>query len=169
MLLEKHELPGDGWKVTGGRTWRPGYGANPNERYQRANRTGEFIALRFFEQSDSGRWLWTQVMPFASPLDAIEALSDLPDIVKGNPQRSVTMTKTIEDQSIESVTHSLFFEQSSTGIEGPGVERFVAGSIERVVFTVACSKFNEAWPWSEVSVIAVNQANKIRKIVFSAG
>lgn len=168
MLLEPSELPGDGWKVSGGRSWRPGFDDYRDERSQRARLTGEYISLRYFEQPKNLRWLWTQVLPFASEEDAIDALPHLPGRMNRNSERAFAESKIIGDLRVADVAHSIVFEESSTGLAGPGVGKYVCGNVNHIVFVVGCAMLGDEWPWSDVIVLAELQARKVESCLYQA-
>jgi len=165
MLLESNELPGDHWKVSGESVFRPGHGRRRGGFSQFAGLAGAFTALRFFDQSSPRRWLWIQVYPYATEQDAVDVIPTLPDRMIRNPRLSVIERTMIDNFVIRGVSAPLIFEESTTGPEGPGIGRNIAGNVDHVVFMISSFKFGEAWPWDEVTSVAESQANKVRNVL----
>lgn len=169
MLVERVELPGTGWEVKGERSWRTGaWGTSPSEAGRRARQHRSFSANRLFEQSGAPRWVSVQVVPCGSVSDAEAAVPDLQSRFMPNPKTRVAVARegVVAAVEVPEVPHPWVYEQLTTGMpEGPTATRYIGGNVENVVFIVACTGYEEAWPWTEVSVIASLQAAKVRAIL----
>lgn len=166
MLLDTSELPGEGWKIVGKRSWRTGgHLKKTNERSLRAYQAGTFTAWRDYEQvSPSKRNLWIAVMPYASEEDAETEVPCLRShLVRNvNTTSKIIEERQIDDQQISGVSNVFIFEQSTQSRKGPGIARYASGNVGQVVFLLACFGQGENWPWTDVMNFAAKQANKIR-------
>ena len=165
VLISADGLPSDGWKVLDQRTWRIGSVGSSTPWGDRAHEAGGIVAWRSFAQGES-RWLWTQVLPYASPEDADSALQALPgpgSFMK-NLRSQVQPTaepRLLLDFEIPNTDGSLAIEQETDGPRGPTASRIAAGRVGSTVFACAFSGV-EPWPWTEVVEIAALQARQIR-------
>src|ERR1039458_1035506 len=123
--------------------------------------------MHSFRQSENSRWLLTQVIPYASEHDADLSVPLQRNTFIRNPRSKVTVeeTRVVEGKTVPNVSTACFLEMLTTGAKGPGVTRYVIGSVKQVVFLVACIGYGEGWSWEEVIAIAVLQAERVRKVL----
>jgi hypothetical protein len=166
MLLEPAELAGSGWVALDQKIWRTGTGNRTSDAGRRAHRAQTFTAMRSFRQATPSRWLWVEVVPYVSAQDALSVLPTLPARFVPNPKAEVTVVSEqfVEPSAAPEVAAFPFiYEQLTTGRHGPSAARYVAGHVEQVVFVVACSALDAAWPWSDVAAVAFSQESRIRR------
>jgi hypothetical protein len=164
MLLDESELPDADWTLLHERSWRTGAGGMKSEEVRAAHRIGTFTAIRLFEHVFRNRWVWIEVMPFASAQDAQSAVPKIRTGLVSNPNATVTVIeeRTIEDQEVPGLAHPLVFEQVTTGRNGRGAARYIGGHVDRVLFLVSTSASEAGWPWNEVTSLASLQCLKIQ-------
>jgi len=172
LLIVSAELPEDGWEKTRDSAWRTGaWGFKPSDAGRRAHQVGAFSAARGFTQKEAARkTLWVEAMTFASEEDAKGMVPGLQDHLMPNPKARVRRTaeRRVEGHELPGPTYPWVYELSTAGDPGgPTATRFVGGSIDRVVFVVACSGYVGSWPWDEVTAIASLQGQKIRRVLDS--
>jgi len=168
MLLEPSQLPGAGWTLLDQRSWRTGFTSKPSEAARRARHARRFSAIRSFELAAASRWVWVEVMPFATAADAEAALPSLPTLFVSNPRAKVTVTgeRRLEpDEIAEMADYPFVYEQTTSGEHGPSASRYAAGTVRHVVFIVATSAFGEGWSWTEVASVAASQVAGIRNVI----
>ena len=109
-------------------------------------------------------------IPLVSAEDARSMLPDLETLLLSNPRAKVAVTgaRRIEPQEASEVADYPFvYEQSTIGEHGPSAARYVAGTVDQVVFVVACAEFGKGWQWNEVASVAGSQAQKVRRVLGS--
>ena len=168
MLLDESDLPGDGWRLCSQRSWRMGaWGIPPSDANRRACQAGLFTGSRVFEQASPTRWLSTQVLQFASILDAQSEVPGMQERLMPNPRARVTIVdeRTIHGHRVAGLANLWVFEQLTVGLERPTYTRYVAGSVEFVVTMLMCTGDRGQWPWDEVMSIATMQSSKVRATI----
>lgn len=171
MLVDRADLPGDGWKQ--GRfdlVWRTGFRTRPSEAARRARRARTFTAIRRFKHIAPPRWLWVEVIPFTSALDALSVLPDLETLFTRNPRARATSEGRLEPLEIPELADFPYVYEASTidRVGGrAGCSRYVAGAAGHVVFLVGCSGFGPdgSWPWADVAAVAAAQASRITSVL----
>ena len=170
LAIDVHELPGTGWKLVAKRQWRTGARSRPqNEVTQRASEIGTFSTWKSFELTVNQRWVWIEVIPVCSSLDAITLIPDLRSILVTNSKSRATLVEENQNQRTGLIfdSETWTYEQLTEGPEGTGSMRLIGSHVENVVYIVACSAFEPSWTWSEVAQIAALEASKIRGILKS--
>lgn len=168
MLLESSQLPGAGWTVLDQRSWRTGFTSKTGEAARRARRARRFSAIRSFELAAQSRWVWVEVMPFATAVDAEAVLPSLPTLIVNNPRAKVTVTgerRLGPDEVAEMAQYPFVYEQATAGEHGPSASRYAAGTVGHVVFIVATSEYGEGWSWAEVASVAASLVARIRNVM----
>jgi hypothetical protein len=163
MLLKAEDLPGAGWSGRGQRAWLTGLSPDATEAARRARGADSVSAMRFFVQAGP-RLLWVEVIPLLSAPDAESLLPTLPaHFVR--TKIAVTAEQRLEPHEIPEVAaYPFVYEQSTQGRRGPGVGRYVAGTVGPILFIVAFSAVTTAdVPWTDVASVAASQAAKISR------
>ena len=171
MLLETSQLPGAGWAVLDQRSWRTGFTSKTGEAARRARRARRFSAIRSFELAAESRWVWVEVMPFATAADAEAVLPRLPTLIVSNPRAKVTVTgerRLGPDEVADMAEYPFVYEQATSGEQGPSASRYAAGTVGHVVFIVATSEYGEGWAWAEVASVAEPLVARIRNVIESS-
>jgi len=96
FLVERDELPGDGWRQIDERTWRTGESGSDAGWAQRARERKSITGWRSFESKPTPRWVWVQVVPLASTDDAREALAVAPSMTVANARFKGEVTTSVE-------------------------------------------------------------------------
>ena len=163
MVLEVAQLPGDRWIVLDQRSWRTGVSGIQTEEVIRAREAGSWSWLRSFQQSEPERWLWLQVVPFASSADAHAAIASVRSALLPNPRAKVSVEREgVLDGSTVGLPHPWVFEQQTKGPSGVSNALYVADTEETVLYVVACSSLDGGWEWPEVGDLAALQSERIR-------
>jgi hypothetical protein len=174
LTLSVADFPDADWTQVGEKSARigVGIGRERSDATRRARDAGLFSAVRFFEKRDLELGFWAQIAQYATPEDASSRVSTLPAQILHSHGRTLVRERTLEDERVPGVAHSIVFEQSSTGRDGSGAGHYAGGSEGDVLFVVACTtihygRHDEAdvrWPWSELLTLAELQADKIRRL-----
>jgi len=163
LLPVASELTGDGWVMIDKRTWRTGWVGNPSDWSRRAKEAGTITAWRSFKQTDTARWLWVEVIPVASAEDSASALQHL--LAMG--LRNLGFQGTVTDEhdqagvAVPGCAASWAHEQRTTGPQGEGVARYVAGTVGAFVLVSAGSGLADTWPWEELVRVVEISARRI--------
>lgn len=159
LLLGPSDLPGGDWRKTDERTWRTGLGAG--EVAHRARQAGSVTAWRSFVDADEQGWLWCQVMPVASPADAITVMAGLDRLLLRNLRAKVTVLAEgeVEGLYIPGVDQTWAYEQRTEGPDGPGVALSLAVRIGALVAVMAAS--GKAADWTQLAEIGAAQARRL--------
>jgi hypothetical protein len=172
MSLNPEELPGRGWAMLGERIYRSGSIGPDGDRAKRSRQAGGVAVWRSFELDAPHRGLWSQVAPYASADDAESAVPILLSIAEKNPSfvGRVVEERKNDELTIANVNHLYAVERITVENRGgAGGTKYVVGSIDRIIFVVACSQYGDGWEWSEVASVAELQARKIFEASFSKG
>jgi hypothetical protein len=155
MLPTVEDLPADGWKVLGQRTWRTGKLGLRSEVRSRAAAIGAVTAWRSFENGNRTRWIWAQINPLASHDDALVALGEASEQGMRNPKAKVTLTAEmqVEAPAVPGIETSWALEQHTSGSRGQHVGRVYGACVGRIIFTLAASGWMD-WSWTEVAEVA---------------
>jgi hypothetical protein len=164
MLLKRDELPGTGWRRLDQRAWLTGVVGEASDAARRAYAVESVSAIRSFKQGRS-RGLLVEVIPFVSASDAESVLPTIPALFVRNrrAKTAVTTERRLEPHEVpELAAYPFVYEQSTVGRRGAGVCRYVAGTVEQVVFIIAFAAYGaDNVPWAEVASVAKSQASKI--------
>jgi len=104
-------------------------------------------------------------MPFATEADAEMEVPNVRDgfVINERSELRLREERLIDDQKIPGVSNSLVLEQLTIGRNGPGIARYAAGNVDRIVFVISCFGDGDCWSWNEVMDVASKQAEKIRE------
>jgi hypothetical protein len=165
MLLGPPELQPRGWKVVEERTWPTGQLDPTSEKSQRALEAGGITAWRSLEHPEAKRSMWVEVVPYASAADAELSLRQVPRFFVGvaEPDEEVTGERVMDDQDLPDVSDTWVYEKSIDGPRGATVSRYVAGTVERILFLTCFSTPGEPWPWVDVVELSGLQAHRVRR------
>jgi hypothetical protein len=155
LLPTTSELPGDGWTVLAQRTWRTGRLGPRFEAGNRAAAAGSVTAWRSFENAARTRWLWVQIIPMASEVDAQIALEKSSESGMRNRRAEVTLVEELEvpSPSIPGIGARWALEHHVSSPNGERVNLLMGGSVGRVVFRLQASGWID-WSWDEVGAVA---------------
>lgn len=160
-LVDVEDLPGSGWRVIDKRTWRTGV-QTPDEPWaQRAAAAESVTAWRSFRQSD--RWLWGQLVPLASAVDAATALAEVP----GRRLANLRAKARIESESevpgitVEGCNATWAYEQYMIGARHSGVTRMLAGTLGSDLLVLAGSGQPD-WTWDDLTAVAARQVERLK-------
>jgi hypothetical protein len=128
------------------RNWQTGMaGSSRSQASLRARRAGTFTVWRSFSQSATSRWMWADVIPYASVTDAGSIVPTVLLHAVPNRRARVTVTeeREVEGQQVPGVTNSWVYEQLTTGLpNGPG-----AASTSPGTWTGSCSWLRVLVTW----------------------
>jgi hypothetical protein len=163
MLVEVDDLPGTDWRELGTGSWVAGLGEK-GALAERARKTGAYAALRRFRNDESEFGVDVQILPTANAADAetqvLTALS--PEATTRWKGVATVKTDIINDLKV-SGAYSLVAWYNLTERDGHrGHSRKVEGRVDRLVFWVQCSGFNEGPGWDLVADVAAAQVAKLR-------
>ncbi len=165
MLLDTADMAGPGWEIVEDRTWPTGELDPESEKSQRALRAGGITAWRSLGQPGRSRSGWVEVVPYASADDARLSLRQVPRYFVGTtgPDETVVAERVIDDQVLDGVPDTWIFEKATSGPGGTTQARYVAGTVDRILFLTCLSDRKEPWPWGDVIGVARLQAERIGK------
>jgi hypothetical protein len=158
-LLSGDDLPGGTWRKIDERTWRTGAAAS-TPWGDRAREAGSVTAWRAFQDQAAHRWLWLQVTPLASALDARAALHEAGDRLIRNLRATLVDESDIDIEPFAGASAVWAHEYQTAGPDGPGTTRTLAGAVEDFVVCV-CVAGQPAWDWPSVSDLAALQARRL--------
>ena len=167
MLPKASDLPGVNWMRMDQRTFLIGLIGPDSDRAIRAREMKSVSAVRFFEQLNESRWLWAQVIPWASEEDASAFLDD-PTFAR-NPRfdqakMTVTSERQVSDVAVPGSSATCAREQEVTGRIGEAGNKTVMGTVGPVSFIVNASALGQAsWTWDEVVAVATKMVERIRQ------
>jgi hypothetical protein len=164
ITLDVDELPGSGWKLLARRQWRTGAKGRPhNDVTHRARKVATFSTWKSFEQTESRRWVWIEVIPVRDSSDAVELIPNLRSILVANsrPEARLISEERTRPTDLVLDSETWTFEQLTEGPQGKGSMRLIGSHVDNVVYMVACSAFEPGWTWPEVAQIAALEASKI--------
>lgn len=164
MLLEPSDLPGHRWKISEERSWPTGQLDPASEKSRRALEFGGVTAWRSFDEAESSRSAWVEVVPYATAEDAGVSLRQVPKFFVGTlrPGEKLMAEGVVEGRVLPGVADTWMFEKATTGTEGDTSARYVGGTIGRILFITCFSRSGAMWPWAEVIELARLQAEKVR-------
>ncbi len=170
MLLHTADMAGPGWEIVEERTWPTGELDPKSEKSQRALRAGGITAWRSLGQPGLSRSGWVEVVPYATADDARLSLRQVPRYFVGasGPDETVVAEQVIDDQILPGVPDTWIFEKATTGSGGTTQARYVAGTVDRILFLTCLSDRSEPWPWADVMGVAGLQADRIRRALGTA-
>ena len=164
MLLEPSDLPGHGWTIAEERSWPTGQLDPTSDKSRRALEFGAVTAWRSFEEVESSRSAWVEVVPYATTEDAGVSLRQVPRFFVGTlrPGERLVAEGVVEGRVLPGVADTWMFEKSTTGTGGDPSARYVGGTIGQILFLTCLSRSGAMWPWVEVIELARLQAEKVR-------
>jgi hypothetical protein len=170
MLLGPADLPGRGWEISEERHWPTGQLDPTSEKSQRALRAGGVTAWRSLTQTEALRSAWVEVVPYATADDTVLSLRQVPRFFVGaqRPDETVVSERRVDDQRLVGVSHAWVYEKSTTDAAGTSLSRYVAGTIDCVLFLTCCSGREAFWPWPDVVDVAERQAERVRDALGTA-
>ena len=162
LLLATEIGPGD-WIQIHESAWKTGVGRSAIEEAKRARKAGSISAGRIFRDNATHRYLILQIIPFASPGDAISAVPKLPGLIVPNPNTDVQLVseRQLEVAEIPQLTDGIAIEQTTRGPRGQSSIRFIIAAVNSAAIFVSGSSMGEIWDWSEVLQVWRNQVSKI--------
>ena len=166
MLLESYELPGSDWKSRPPITVRPFVVGGHDSVAERARKSGCVAAWKTFDNLGSTRRVKIQVGPLASIEDAKLRTASFRDkmlegVIRNGRTVEIPLGSDFKSNRFDQLEGFAYAFSRGKG----GVERFliVAGRVDEIVYSVACSSDDE-WTWDEVFAIASLQHERIVKI-----
>jgi hypothetical protein len=161
QLLSDDDLPGGTWRKLDQRTWRTGVIAS-TPWGDRAREAGSVTAWRSFQDQAARRWVWLQVMPLASALDARTALREVGDRQLRNLRATVRVVdeSDIDIEPFVGASAVWAHEYHTVGPDGHGTALLLAGAVEDFV-VIVCATGQPAWDWPSVSDLAAMQARRL--------
>ncbi len=169
MLVDPGELPGDGWNIKGGTSWRIGKDGQHDAASLRARKRGSFAAMRTFEQQNSSRWVLVKVIPMASSEDALLALpnTNLNLVTKGKSNAVIGAEGSVSLDVDMGLSNAKAIEMSVSGSNETAKYRYVVGTVDRVISLICCVGLEEGWSWQEIQMVTAAQVRKIRDVIAS--
>jgi hypothetical protein len=166
MLLKEADLPTDrNWKAVFESSHRTGAGTlHTSDPIRRAREARSAAADRRFVDPGRMRWVLSSVSGFANEEDA----ASQKDLLLGNvvrkpfSQYSIVESRVLSEHEIGTVSAPLVYEELLTGPNGPETTQLVAGTIEHVLFLIACTAKDDAWDWLAVNTLVGAQVDRIR-------
>lgn len=154
-------LPGTGWRMLDQRAWKTGQSGASEPWARRAREARLLTAWRSFEQSVPNRWLWIQVTPLASELDADAALEAVPSRLLANLRAEVKVTsgEDVESLVLRRQRNGWAHEQRTTGPRGSGLALYAAFVVGSTLTAVAASGGTGSWDWPQLLSIGQLQAD----------
>lgn len=164
ILLDPSDLPGGHWRITEERSWPTGQLDPESEKSRRAMSAGGVTAWRCLEQPEPMRSAWVEVVPYASAEDAQLSLGQVPRYFVGTAQSDEVVLKeqVVEDRTVPGVSDTWIFEKSTNGPNGVSLARYVAGTVDRLLFITCFSGQGYLWPWAHLISLAALQAERAR-------
>jgi len=169
MLLRKSDLPEGRWRIVGevfSKSGLEGVGqADP--RIRRRNNAGLYIAKRSYEQRSPRQSVIPTIIPYVSAMDARESVTEIKNFTVPNPRASgvVVEQSILTNLNIPGVEDTDVTETIRMADYGRVVTRYIAGSVENILFFIVSSKRGDDWDWSESIGVATRQAQRIQEIL----
>jgi hypothetical protein len=164
MLLGPAEIGAPGWNIVEERVWPTGGLDSTSGKSKRALEAGCITVWRSMARTDPTRSAWVEVVPYASPEDALVSLQQVPTFFVGTgpADEEIEWERTVDDLVVPGVADTWIFEKSTTGPGGKSHARYVGGTVHRILFLVCLSDPEAARPWDEVLAVATMQADRVR-------
>ena len=155
-LLGAESLPGGGWSVPDERTWRTGRQKPADPWAQRAAAAGSITAWRSFRSGR--RTLWLQLVPTASPDDAVAALDAVPTALLANLRSRVRLDseRDVEPPAVAGADAVRAHEQHTSGHPDAGTTLLLCWTAGARLFAL-CAAGRPEWTWAEVAAVAEAQ------------
>ncbi len=168
MLLNSYDLPGSGWKSRPPITVRPFVVGGHDAVAKRARKNGCVAAWKTFDNLQSSRRVKIQVGPLASIDDAKLRIASFRDKMLAGVEandRAVEVPLGPAFESSPRLDHIEGFAYSFNRGKGR-VQSFliIAGRVDEIAYSVACSSDDDDWTWDDVFAIALLQREKIVKV-----
>ncbi len=74
----------------------------------------------------------------------------------------VLKEQVVEDRTVPGVSDTWIFEKSTNGPNGVSLARYVAGTVDRLLFITCFSGQGYLWPWAHLISLAALQAERAR-------
>jgi hypothetical protein len=164
MLLDTRDVPMEKFNFRENRSFLTGFGDKSNDPIvKRARAIRSLTVWRIMRSSRSGRSLWVQLIPLASPEDAEVTLANVLQGLRGDPlaPKMQNQTVTLENVSFEEVSSYVAIEQSSVSGEGGIRELILAGVVDSYEFVMGFGSEEDHWTWEEAIPIVRVQIQKI--------
>jgi hypothetical protein len=161
LLLDREDLPGEGWRVLDERTWRAGTIGPSTPWGDRSRAAKNVVAWRSFEQKTVSRWLWLEVAPFVSHDDALSAVKGLSSrdfLANLRAEVVVTREQTVNDLEIPGIDAVSLIEQETSGPRGLSTAQTFLGVVNEDVIVIAFSSLDEPWSREQITAVALSQA-----------
>jgi hypothetical protein len=164
MLLGPTEIGAPGWSVVEERVWPTGGLDSTSGKSKRALEAGCITVWRSMARAEPTHSAWVEVVPYASPEDALVSLGQVPTFFVGTGPagEEIEWERTVDDLVVPGVADTWIFEKSTTGASGKSHARYVGGTVDRILFLVCLSDSEDARPWDEVLAVATMQADRVR-------
>jgi hypothetical protein len=162
-LLDAEDLPGSGWLQRSQKAWRVGALGEKSPRGQRAHELGLFMAVRSFEQTDTGSWFVDQVAQLASTQDAAQSVAIFSiDTMWANPRFRGTHLDEQEANgpSVAGVDSLRAFQWRTEGPDGAGFVRLIEAAVGSVWILLIGFRSDRFWKWDEFVPILDQHASR---------
>ena len=167
MLVHSYELPGSDWKSRPPMTLRPFVVGGHDDVAKRARKNGCVAAWKTFDNLLSSRRVKIQVSPLASIEDAKLRIAWFRDLMLAGVEhnkRAVEVPLGPEFETSPRPHHLEGFAYSfKRGKDRVQSFRIIAGRVDEIAYSVACSSDDDEWTWDDVFAIAILQREKIVK------
>jgi hypothetical protein len=165
LLLTADDIPGNNWKMLDERSWRAGTIGPITAWGKRTRAAKNIVGWRSFEQQNSERWIWIQVVPYVSAEDARSALAGF-HLVDGLPNSRaevrVVSELALEGVLVEGVDAVRVHIQITSGPRGESEARYLYFAVDTFVAIWAFSSFGIAWDESEMFSLVTLQASRLK-------
>jgi len=164
MLLEPYEMIGTDWRSRPAITVRPFVVGGHDAVAKRARKCGCVAAWKTFDDLQSSRRVKIQVGPLASIEDAKLRIASFRDKMREGVEANeraieVPLGPDYESNRFDQVEGFAYsFNRSEDRVESFLI---VAGRVEEIVYSVACSSEDDEWTWEGVLAVASLQREKI--------
>jgi hypothetical protein len=167
MLLTPGDFPDASWRQQWTRTRPMGTTGEDFAKRIQYKRPERFSAWRAFTGRDPQRWLWNQVLVFASSEDAVALLPTIMEKSIRNPRykQLVIRANVKEEFFLEGFDGTWAHETLSTGSKGRTLWCLLAGAFRNIVCVTSYSALGEDAKWDDLEMLCQIQRSRILSVL----